>query len=1095
MAMFRKSRRRRPPVVEEADRVEEAGADEARAPASGRGWAAALIERLRAVAAETASPEEALEPALHLILEAMRVQAGALCLFDARHGILRLTAERGLSDEGCHRLRTVRRGDPTTWDMPLHGLVNRAAYLIESAAQNRYVPRLIEGRVPVRTVACVPFYGAHDPLGTLVLVAAAPRSLAERDIVALTRPLQELAVMVQAVRRMAGVPDEVVSPGLPPLRIDVVALSAERDTLRAERAELAAELAAGVSEREQLALELTELASARDHLEADLDAVLIERDALAADLERVQQQAERVAELEAALGRAGRVEDRQDSALAGALAERDAHKARVAELEQTRADLARRADALAAELERARTAAAGQVAASERRVAEQTSEIARLSKRLEEATVTTRHALDQEERERLRLEAELETAIGREAQIRAEIRAEEAQHRDALAVALEASRAADAARAVAEREIETARTRLAALETTAENAERVAQDAERERARLALALEAAAAREADLRAQLEAVDVGRAAGGEAEIAAAHEALRLAEATRATAEAAAAASTSRLEHVQAALARAEARLHEHEAERSRLAGELRAVAMREQQLREEIVAAAARRLTTSDAELGAARGAVQRAEAERAQAHADAEAARNERRSAEAQLAEVVAELERTRTDRDHQVELAQAVAAERAQLDAALATATTTEGALRATLAAAEREIAALRAEHERTRVVAQAQVEGESTLRGRLDALAGERDAARTALTGVEAERDHLRTEIAAQAAAHARLEEALGRETSARAHLAAELVEVRRQHQEQAAATAPAPERDAAAAKAPTASSAPAARPVQVVRLVSADGEAVGAEPRERSADSKVVVVLDKDPAWKVAAAEGREIILLSPAAEAAAEIAALAPDRVIVNLAVPEALGVAMALRAAGCRARLWGAIAAAGHDRVLGLGMIEPAVHPLDPEVVVDVLGGFVTRGGRVIVSGADVDGLMSLRQALSRQRVGVTMAWDAKQVADLLPVVRPNAVVVDLDLPRRDGYAIVAGLGAVEPPAHAVLIGGVEDAPKAFATLLGDARYTERAVGRDTLVEAALARSQDPPVAAKTADAAKAGARGGGYRVRQVAWGK
>ena len=93
--------------------------------------------------------------------------------------MLRLAAEEGLSDEGCRQLRTVRRGDIASWDMPLHGLMNRRAYLIESAAQNRYVPPLVEAGAGVRTVACLPVYAGSVPVGSLVLITRTPRARAD----------------------------------------------------------------------------------------------------------------------------------------------------------------------------------------------------------------------------------------------------------------------------------------------------------------------------------------------------------------------------------------------------------------------------------------------------------------------------------------------------------------------------------------------------------------------------------------------------------------------------------------------------------------------------------------------------------------------------------------------------------------------------------------------------------------------------------------------------------------------------------------------------------------------------------------------------
>ncbi len=187
MPVFRKRRAR-------------AGGSPADAPKPVRPRPPGLAERLARIAAE-AAPEEALEPALQAVLEESGVHAGALCLFDPRQGVLRLAAESGLSDEGCRRLRTVRRGDPAGWDMPLHGLMNGRAYLIESAARNRYVPRLIEAAASVRTVACLPLNAGPAPVGSLILVAVAPRALGERDVRALEPVLGDLARMIEATRR------------------------------------------------------------------------------------------------------------------------------------------------------------------------------------------------------------------------------------------------------------------------------------------------------------------------------------------------------------------------------------------------------------------------------------------------------------------------------------------------------------------------------------------------------------------------------------------------------------------------------------------------------------------------------------------------------------------------------------------------------------------------------------------------------------------------------------------------------------------------------------------------------------------------------
>jgi GAF domain-containing protein len=163
----------------------------------------ALAERLKAIATAN-TPDDAMALALSTARDHFGAAAVAYCLFDPRRRTLRLAAEDGLSDEGCTHLRSAREGVPVGWDMPLHSLLNRRTYLIDSAARNRYVPPLVDNPATIGTLACVPVEAQERPVGSLIVVTRAPRRLDERDILALRPVLRELAQLTHDLRRRAG---------------------------------------------------------------------------------------------------------------------------------------------------------------------------------------------------------------------------------------------------------------------------------------------------------------------------------------------------------------------------------------------------------------------------------------------------------------------------------------------------------------------------------------------------------------------------------------------------------------------------------------------------------------------------------------------------------------------------------------------------------------------------------------------------------------------------------------------------------------------------------------------------------------------------
>jgi len=203
--------------------------------------------------------------------------------------------------------------------------------------------------------------------------------------------------------------------------------------------------------------------------------------------------------------------------------------------------------------------------------------------------------------------------------------------------------------------------------------------------------------------------------------------------------------------------------------------------------------------------------------------------------------------------------------------------------------------------------------------------------------------------------------------------------------------------------------------------------------------------IVVLDGHAAWASQTLPEHQVVALRPDLSVRDHVASVKPERLIVNLAVPGSLQALAALRANGCTTRAWGCFVEPGAERGLALGLVEPAIAPLDPDAVIDALGDYAVRGARVMTTGVDVDGLMSVRQALSRRRVSVSMAWDRKQAGELLSVVKPHAVLIDLDLPRDDGYGILCELAAVEPVPFAVILGSHEASSPSLDALMSGFR--------------------------------------------------
>jgi CheY-like chemotaxis protein len=98
---------------------------------------------------------------------------------------------------------------------------------------------------------------------------------------------------------------------------------------------------------------------------------------------------------------------------------------------------------------------------------------------------------------------------------------------------------------------------------------------------------------------------------------------------------------------------------------------------------------------------------------------------------------------------------------------------------------------------------------------------------------------------------------------------------------------------------------------------------------------------------------------------------------------------------------------------------------------------------------------------------------VLRSHDGAQALEVVRRVAPAGVVLDIRLPRLDGWTVLAELKAdpVTAAIPVVIASVVDDRPRAMA--LGADAYLRKPVGRDELLAAlrrvgVLARSDDPP---------------------------
>ncbi|OQY65089.1 MAG: hypothetical protein B6D46_14715 [Polyangiaceae bacterium UTPRO1] len=1095
-----------------------------------------LIERITSLQLKMAPLEALADAVVPALLDAFAAPAGGLLLYHSEDSSLRLVASRGLSASGCAHLATLRAGAAGGWEIPLHGLLNRKAYIIERPHEHPFVPELVdrdEARSPLN-LACIPLYRGQLPVGSL-LVIADRRPVTNTEIMTHVLVYDVLALALDAGLRARGEAPAPLSDGV------VAALTCDewtdpRDAARAlerelalassERLELAervqaleaahgeargllaaqktlhrelleaerAEAVRRVAELEQsMASELAQMRQsaeqARAAERASMDEQLaVERNAAATTIRELESTlADREAAFATALQKLQTALQERDAQLASLGGERDQVRqaaseagdvvrrlhAEIERLERLHATATEEYECARADAQAARGAAAAEVRAAEQRAQELAADLAALadeaaSLRAERSQIlavletpgvepaTAVRALREQvaaligelgavraahaELER-RLSSEADATEARlSAQRRQlhEVRAEHEREIDDLTAGHR--NALDEVRAAARREIEAldAAQRVQIAEVQADAQRKVESERFDAQQRLdALRMESRqhldAAREAyaDLQARATAAE-SRVEVLVAELAQVRdEASRLAE-ERAHVLAAvddpSAEPATVIRALRDQVAALEGQLGVVAAERAALERQGTAAAHAAEARLAELAASAESRIAevraAAQTSLDDTRRAAETTLAEQRAALAERDALLAEREQSLRLLAE----------ERDHvrhaAIEAGDALRRMQAEVDRLRVDVVNHEDAVREArgrsavaadrLLELERELGTARAElarlsEERARVLAavdedgtepvaviralreqaaalDAQVRSLSDERGRAtDRLATERAASAAKLAALESERADAEAQRRQQSSRIAALERDLVRNEDMLAAARRELDAAAERLRTQPAAAASLPSTPTSASPPPAAATAAVLPRVEVL-----------APPPAPIVESGRHRVLEADPLV-------RERI----AAALAAELPADAPASLfVVNLlsALPDRFA---ELRAAAAGGALFAAYAAdGGRSRILG--PMRCFTEPPAPEVVVAAIAKLGSQR-RLLSLWEDVDGLIPLKAALGKGGHSISMACDPKQALDLLGMLTPDAVLIDV---RTAGDTVAAFLDAL-----------------------------------------------------------------------------
>jgi chromosome segregation ATPase len=220
----------------------------------------------------------------------------------------------------------------------------------------------------------------------------------------------------------------------------------------------------------------------------------------------------------------------------------------------------------------------------------------------------------------------------------------------------------------------------------------------------------------------------------------------------------------------------------------------------------------------------------------------------------------------------------------------------------------------------------------------------------------------------------------------------------------------------------------------------------------------DGRKILILDAVAEWPPC--PGIETQVLPPDRPVLARVQEFGPGRCLVNLAAPGAIAAAAVIRTKGPAIPFWGCILAADGERGIGLGAFDVLSRPIEPDVVRARIARIAPKTVRVLAIGSDSATFIGLRQRLMKTGLSVSIAWDVKQAVELLALVRPHVVVLDLALPPRGTAPLVIELAQDETPPALALIPASDETLAAFAKAVGGGLTENNARSRANLLRAA-----------------------------------